>query len=189
MDNNKVNVKIYGQEYIIAGDAPKEEIMRVAAHVDMKMNEIAEGAKAVGATTNNVAILAAINITSEYFKHLEDLEDLKKLNIRLEKDAQHYVQLWDESKKNFEDYKSETQNTALKNEQLTKELAEKDAEIARLTNAAKENSVELQKSANQAIQEAENKCKELENSFFDLQMENLQLKKELDKYKDSIGRL
>ena len=39
METNKVNVKIYGQEYVIAGDKPKEEIIQVAAHVDMKMQE------------------------------------------------------------------------------------------------------------------------------------------------------
>ena len=33
--------------------------------------------------------------------------------------------------------------------------------------------------------EIESKCRELENSFFDLQMENLQLKKELEKYKNN----
>ena len=31
--------------------------------------------------------------------------------------------------------------------------------------------------------EVEDKCRELENSFFDLQMENLQLKKELERQK------
>ena len=35
----------------------------------------------------------------------------------------------------------------------------------------------------QAVAEAQAQCKELENSFFDLQMENLQLKNELEKYK------
>ncbi len=48
METNKVNVKIYGQEYVIAGDKPKEEIIQVAAHVDMKMQEIGEAAKSLG---------------------------------------------------------------------------------------------------------------------------------------------
>ena len=37
----------------------------------------------------------------------------------------------------------------------------------------------------EVVKEIEGKCKELENSFFDLQMENLQLKKELEKYKNN----
>ena len=36
----------------------------------------------------------------------------------------------------------------------------------------------------EVVREVEDKCKELENSFFDLQMENLQLKKELEKYRE-----
>ena len=39
----------------------------------------------------------------------------------------------------------------------------------------------------EVVQDIENKCRELENSFFDLQMENLQLKKELEKYKNNNG--
>ena len=66
METNKVKVKIYGQEYTIAGDMSKEEIIQVAAHVDMKMQEITEAAKAAGAVPGNVAILSAINIASEY---------------------------------------------------------------------------------------------------------------------------
>ena len=50
METNKVNVKIYGQEYVIAGDKPREEIIQVAAHVDMKMQEIGEAAKSLGAS-------------------------------------------------------------------------------------------------------------------------------------------
>ena len=42
MENNRVKVKIYGQEYVIAGEKSREEIIQVAAHVDTKMHEIAE---------------------------------------------------------------------------------------------------------------------------------------------------
>ena len=48
MENNKVKVKIYGQEYVIAGEKTREEIIQVAAHVDMKMQEVTEAAKAAG---------------------------------------------------------------------------------------------------------------------------------------------
>ena len=110
METNKVNVKIYGQEYVIAGDKPREEIIQVAAHVDMKMQEIGEAAKSLGASPSNIAVLSAVNIASEYFEVLEEIEELKRLNLQLEKDAQHYVQLWDESKKNYMDYKEETRS-------------------------------------------------------------------------------
>ena len=196
MENNKVKVKIYGQEYVIAGDMPKEDIIQVAAHVDMKMHEIADAAVAAGATPSNVAILAAANITGEQFQMTKELEELRRLNAQLEKDAQHYVQLWDESKKNYADYKEETQAMVMQKDELTRQLQEKDDEIASLKAAAEAAKAQMQSGMDDVIKEVEDKCRELENSFFDLQMENLQLKKELERQKSensieqmSIGQI
>ncbi len=187
MENNKVKVKIYGQEYVIAGEKTREEIIQVAAHVDMKMQEVTEAAKAAGVVPSNIAVLAAVNITSEYFQVLEEMEKLKRMNIQLEKDAQHYVQLWDESKKNYMDYKEETQAIVLQKDELMNQIKQKDADIQKLMDAAEAAKAQAQSSMDEVVKEIEGKCKELENSFFDLQMENLQLKKELDKYKNSNG--
>ncbi len=196
MENNKVKVKIYGQEYVISGEMSKEDIIQVAAHVDMKMREIADAAAAAGATPSNVAILAAANITGDQFQMTKEIEELKRLNAQLEKDAQHYVQLWDESKKNYADYKEETQAMVLQKDELNRQLREKDAEIARLKDAAEAARVQMQSGMDDVIKEVEDKCRELENSFFDLQMENLQLKKELERTKSensieqmSIGQI
>jgi len=196
MENNKVKVKIYGQEYVISGEMPKEDIIQVAAHVDMKMHEIADAAAAAGATPSNVAILAAANITGDQFQMTKEIEELKRLTAQLEKDAQHYVQLWDESKKNYAEYKEETQAMVLQKDELNRQLREKDAEIARLKDAAETARVQMQSGMDDVIKEVEDKCRELENSFFDLQMENLQLKKELERTKSensieqmSIGQI
>ncbi len=188
MENNKVKVKIYGQEYVIAGEKPKEEIIQVAAHVDMKMQEITEAARAAGAVPANIAVLAAVNITSEYFQMLEEMEDLKRMNIQLEKDAQHYVQLWDESKKNYMDYKEETQAIVTQRDELMEKLRQKDAEIKQMSESFESAKAQTQSNMEAAVGEIEAKCRELENSFFDLQMENLQLKKELEKYKQNNGQ-
>lgn len=188
MENNKVNVKIYGQEYIIAGDVPKEDIVQYAAHVDMKMHEIADAAKSAGASPQNVAILAAINISSEQAQIVKEMEEIKRLNAQLEKDAQHYVQLWDESKKSFSEYKEETQAIVLQKDDLLRQLQDKDAEITRLQAEAEESKAQIQSGMEDVIKEVEGKCRELENSFFDLQMENLQLKKELDRLKNGTGQ-
>lgn len=185
MESNKVKVKIYGQEYVIAGEKTKEEIIQVAAHVDMKMQEVTEAAKAAGVVPSNIAVLSAVNIASEYFQVLEEMEELKRMNIQLEKDAQHYVQLWDESKKNYMDYKEETQAIALQKDELLNQLRQKDADIQNLMQAAETAKTQAQSSMDEVVKEIEGKCKELENSFFDLQMENLQLKKELEKYKNN----
>ena len=196
MEINKVKVKIYGQEYVISGEMPKEDIIQVAAHVDMKMHEIADAAAAAGATPSNVAILAAANITGDQFQMTKEIEELKRMNAQLEKDAQHYVQLWDESKKNYAEYKEETQAMVLQKDELNRQLREKDAEIARLKDAAETAKIQMQSGMDDMIKEVEDKCRELENSFFDLQMENLQLKKELERTKSensieqmSIGQI
>ena len=185
MESNKVKVKIYGQEYVIAGEKTKEEIIQVAAHVDMKMQEVTEAAKAAGVVPSNIAVLSAVNIASEYFQVLEEMEELKRMNIQLEKDAQHYVQLWDESKKNYMDYKEETQAIVLQKDELLNQLRQKDADIQNLMQAAETAKTQAQSSMDEVVKEIEGKCKELENSYFDLQMENLQLKKELEKYKNN----
>ncbi|MDO4517598.1 MAG: cell division protein ZapA [Bacillota bacterium] len=185
---NKVNVKIYGQEYIIAGEAPREDIIQCAAHVDAKMHEIAEAAKSAGASPQNVAILAAVNISSEKTQLVKELDDIKRMNAQLEKDAQLYVQLWDESKKTYSDYKDETQAIVLQKEEMLRQLQERENEIERLKAASAESQAQIQSGMEDMIKEVEDKCRELENSFFDLQMENLQLKKELDRYKNGTGQ-
>ena len=188
MENNKVNTKIFGQEYIISGNMPREEIIRVAAHVDTKMNEISEAAGRMGANPSNIAVLAAVNITKEYYNAVSEMEELKRLNVQLEKDAQHYVQLWDESKKNYSEYREETQAVSLQKEQLMARISDQEEEIERLKKELEESGVAAQNGMDEMIGEIERKCRELENSFFDLQMENLQLKKELDKYKNGTGQ-
>ncbi len=185
MENNKVKVKIYGQEYTISGEMSKEEIIKVATHVDMKMQEITEAAKAAGAVPTNIAVLSAVNIAGEYFKALDDMEEYKRMNAQLEKDAQHYVQLWDEAKKSYTEYKEETAQIVQQKEELLDGIRQRDSEISRLKTAAEEAKSQAQSGMEEVVSEIENKCRELENSFFDLQMENLQLKKELEKYKNN----
>lgn len=185
MENNRVKVKIYGQEYVISGEKSKEEIIKVAALVDMKMQEVVEAAKAAGAVASNIAVLAAINIASEQFNIMNEIDELKHINIQLEKDCQHYVQRWDEAKKDYREYKEETQAIVLQKDELMNQLMQRDAEIQKLKQAVEAAKVQAQDSMEEVVGEIEEKCRELENSFFDLQMENLQLKKELEKYKNN----
>ena len=185
MEQNRVKVKIYGQEYVIAGEMPREEIIKIAAYVDNKMMEITDAAKSAGAVPSNIAVLSAVNITSEHFSMLDEMEDLRRMNIQLEKDAQHYVQLWDEAKKNYMDYKEETQAIVLQKDELMAQLRQRDMEVQQLKAAAESAKTQAQVGMEEVVKEIEDKCRELENSFFDLQMENLQLKRELERYKNN----
>ena len=106
-------------------------------------------------------------------------------DVQLEKDAQHYVQLWDEAKKNHIQYKDETSNIVQVSEDLRRELAAKEQEIQEMKKAEEDTIEQLKVEFDKVLAEADAQCKELENSFFDLQMENLQLKRELEKYKNN----
>ena len=159
MENNRVTVKIYGQEYVIAGAKPEEHIVRIAHYVDAKMREIEGFLK--GGSASSLAALAAVNVADDYFTALETIEELKKKTEQLTDETAHYTQMWEEVKRSFADYKEEARDKGKQKEGLQDKLDEKDEEIKRLT--------ELHREA--------------EGNFFDLQMENVQLKSELQRYK------
>ncbi|HAT82547.1 cell division protein ZapA [Eubacterium pyruvativorans] len=102
--------------------------------------------------TGSVPTLTALNIAEEYFDSLSQIESLRIANKQTERDNAHYVKMLEESKKSYIQ---------------AKELAEK---------LQKEQSEEHGKYA-----DLEKRCTEYENSVFDLQMENIQLKSELEK--------
>ncbi len=176
--NSKVSVKIYGQEYVISGEKDREHIVKVAAYVDNQMHEIANAA--ISCPVNDLAVLSAVNIADESFDCKEEVAELKKLNVQLEKDAQHYVQLWDEAKKNFHQYKEETQGMMEQNERMRKELTDKDREMRDIKAASEKAAEKLLENSEKEMEELQEKCRELENTIFELQMENLQLKKDLE---------
>ncbi|MGI6730757.1 MAG: cell division protein ZapA [Anaerovoracaceae bacterium] len=203
-EKNKVNVKIYGQEYTIAGDKPREHIIKVADYVDNKMNQIAKALPTGSASS--LAVLTAINSADEYFSAMDRISTLQSQNEQLVTDSEHYEQLWEEAKKSFIQYKEDAQTNNEQKEELLKLLSEKAEEFDSLMaqykeleekynrlqekNQGLENQIRSQqesnKSDNTALKELESKCKEMENSFFDLQMENIKLKGDLERYKKNV---
>ena len=149
MENNKVKIRIYGQEYTIVGERSQDEIIRAAQYVDERMQLIGRNSN-LGSTTS-LAVLSAVNIADEIFSIKEELEQLRTLNAQLEADAKKYVDLWDDAKKNVIQYRNEI-------EDLRKKASD-----------------------DSQLREIQRRYKELESSFFDLQMENVQLKSRLDK--------
>lgn len=149
MENNKVKIRIYGQEYTIVGERSQDEIIKAAQYVDERMQFIGRNSN-LGSTTS-LAVLSAVNIADEIFSIKEELEQLRTLNAQLEADAKKYVDLWDDAKKNVIQYRNEI-------EDLRKKASD-----------------------DSQLREIQRRYKELESSFFDLQMENVQLKSRLDK--------
>lgn len=184
--NNKVTVNIYGQEFTVGGDQSAEQIMRIAAHVDLRMKEIA--GEEYNGPMSSLAILAAMNICEEHFKLLEQVEEMQKNKSKLEADGQHYEQMWDEAKKSFLVYKEDSQAEiqALKDqkEDLRNKLNDKDREIEELMKNQKLAEADARREGEEAANAATQQYKDMENNFFDLQMENIQLKSELEKLKN-----
>ena len=148
--DERVNVKIFGQDYLISGDKEKEEIEKVAEYVDNKMHLIARVTDKRG--TGTIAVLTAVNITDEYFDAMDEIERLKASNQQIEKDAQRYLKMLDDTKESHMQSKESLDKL--------RERSKKDETKYR---------------------ELEKKCSEYENSIFDLQMENIQLKSEIEK--------
>ncbi len=71
---NKVTVTIDGQEYTLVAGEDAAYMKKVAAHVDEKIGEVRDGGKVSGSAA---AVLAALNISDEYFKSLEAAENLR----------------------------------------------------------------------------------------------------------------
>ena len=181
MENNKVRVKIYGQEYTIAGAEPREHIIKVADYVDMKMRGVEKAAKS--GNISMIAVLAAINIADDYFGALSSAAELKKINSQLEKDVGHYVEMWEEAKRNFLQYKEDAQAVTVKKDTLLNALDEKEQELLDLREQLENAGMKAKKEVEAEMEKLQDKLKETENNYFDLQMENVQIKSELERYR------
>ena len=74
----QLEVKIYGQSYVIKGGADRQYMSVLADYVDEKMKTVADSTKVP--TTSKLAILAAINITHELFQ-LKAEQETRELNL------------------------------------------------------------------------------------------------------------
>lgn len=85
MNSESVKVTIFGKEYTLKGGDDAEYVQEVAAFVDERMNEVARSAAV--ASTDRVAILAAVNIADELFreqqKRMEATATLEDRSIHL----------------------------------------------------------------------------------------------------------
>jgi cell division protein ZapA len=200
----RVRVKIYGQEHIIAGDKTREQIERIAEYVDERMKQVSNGLPS--GSIADLAALAAVNIADELFSQEERMSEFRARNEQLESDTQHYIQLWEEAKKSFLQYKDESQKAwdekavlqtsyngvTAEAEALMKEVKELKSRL--LSMEQKNESLNVKLSAHEEgattstgyIKELEAKNKELESNYFDLQMENTQMKGEIERYKRLI---
>lgn len=82
--DTKIQVEIYGQTYQIKAGANPEYIKNIAKYVDLKMREISSATPTVDSL--KIAVLAALNITDEFFQLKMKQQDVdRELERRTER--------------------------------------------------------------------------------------------------------
>ncbi len=77
--DNKVIVRIFGEEYPITGVSDSKHISKVAKYVDTKMNDIARNSRIQ--SRDKVAILTSLSIASELQEKAEMVRQGEKLYV------------------------------------------------------------------------------------------------------------
>ena len=111
--------------------------------------------KALNVNPNyKAAVLTALNITEKLMDTTDTVLKLQTENYQLDNDVKHYIALWEQTKK---------QVTDLKDRMSTE--------------------VDRQSQSVEDYKKLQEKLVEMENAYFDLQMENVNLKNELKSIK------
>lgn len=100
------------------------------------------------------AVLTALNVTEKLMDNTDMILKLQTENYQLDNDVKHYIAMWEQTKKQVTDLK----------EKMSTE-------------------VDRQSQSNEDYRKLQEKLVEMENAYFDLQMENVNLKNELKSIK------
>jgi len=76
MSKNRVTVSIVNRDYTILSENSNEYMQKIAEHVDKKISTLVYENSQL--TLQMATVLAAINITDEYFKNLEIADNLRQ---------------------------------------------------------------------------------------------------------------
>lgn len=96
------------------------------------------------------AVLTALNITEKLMDNSDMMVKLQAENLQLDNDVKHYISMWEQAKKQVSDLKSKMSTE-----------------------------VNKQTQSNEDFKKLQDKLTEMENAYFDLQMENVNLKNEI----------
>ena len=152
MEKNRADVVICGTNYVLSSEKSEERIKEIAKMVD---DEIRTVSRALNVNPNyKAAVLAALNISEKLMEQTDLTLKLQTENYQLDNDVKHYIQLWEQAKKQVTDLKEKIQ-----------------AESGKQTQNSEEQRL---------LQE---KLAEMENAYFDLQMENVNLRNEIKSFR------
>ena len=152
MEKNRADAVICGTNYVLASEKSEERIKEIAKMVD---EELRASSKALNVNPNyKAAVLTALNIAERLMDSNDMTLKLQTENYQLDNDVKHYIQMWEQTKKQVTDLK----------EKMSSE-------------------VDRQSQTTEDIKKLQEKLAEMENAYFDLQMENVNLKNELKSIK------
>ena len=199
---NKVTVKIYGQEYTFASAKPRDRMIAIAGHVD----EVLRGLVDQGAdgSVARLSMLAAINITEQLFEARDILSAGDREKDELKKEITHFQQLWEEAKRSHLQYKDDAKELHDQKDSLQEKLNSKSIEIDNFIRKSEEreaimrqlesdldaaneklrNYSDQSEEGSEQIRELKDKLKDIEGNYFELQMENIQMKGDLERYRN-----
>jgi len=200
---SKATVKIYGQEYTFSSVKSRERIITVANHVDEVIRKLVD--QGADGSVARLSMLAAINVTEELFAERDAQAESEREKEQLHKDISHYQQLWEEAKRSHLQYKDDTRAIQEQKEAMQEKLNAKAIEVDNLIRSAEERETVIRKleseldvaseklrnvsdqseEGSELIRELKDKIKEIEGNYFELQMENIQMKGDLEHYRNN----
>lgn len=152
MEKNKADVIICGNSYVLSSEKSIERIKDIAKFVD---DEMRRTSRALNANPNyKTAVLTSLNIAEKLMDNTDMMLKLQTENHQLDNDVKHYISLWEQTKKQITDLKS----------QMSTE-------------------VDRQAQNSEEVKMLKDKLSEMETAYFDLQMENVNLKNEIKSMK------
>lgn len=156
MAKNRADVLICGSNYILSSDKSEEKIKEIAKYVD---NELRHTSKMLNVNPNyKSAVLTALNIAENLMESNDMLLRLQTENLQMDSDVNHYIALWEQTKKQVTDLKEKMSTEVNRTSQSTADYRKLQDELT-----------------------------EMKNAYFDLQMENVNLKNEIKSLKRASG--
>jgi uncharacterized protein YhaN len=100
-----------------------------------------------------------MNIADELFEVKERTQEMLRLNEQYEADTQHYMQLWEEAKNSFMDYKKDSQqelaDARAEADQIREQLMAKQREVDELMRNRESDRQQASQESAMAVEEAE----------------------------------
>jgi cell division protein ZapA len=72
-----IQIQVLGQKFTLKGDYDKEYVNRVEKYINDRIQEVQSQTSSL--STNNLLILVALNLTAEYLKKEDEIEEVLKL--------------------------------------------------------------------------------------------------------------